>query len=226
MKNKHFFLIFVKFSPLHTFSFRVQGLERKPCEWMSVRTVIIPCVSMKLPSHANWVSVATVQLLQVGHKKWLANTTKWPPLEAITWHALPWWSRGEKRWEGVKRIEAVAPSKYCHRFFRQKRINRWYVEIPRCGQRRVIKGKGEEQGETHWKRAWNPLNKQTDGSWFLINYKSALWPDNDCPLTGRGKGRRGSGSGHALLLFDFWRRKMLTSVAFFCAGRINKRSPA
>lgn len=27
---------------------------------------------------------------------------------------------------------------------------------------------------THSKRAWNPLNKHTHGSWFLINYKSAL----------------------------------------------------
>lgn len=76
---------------------------------------------------------------------------------------------------------SLTARKYCHRFFIQKRINRWYRRkiagalFLDGGFPRGLKVRGSVWKAAHiGKRAWNPLNKQTHGSWFLINYKSAL----------------------------------------------------
>lgn len=118
---------------------------------------------------------------------------------------------------------AAAVGKYCHRFFRQKRINRWYLQNPleeevSPARREGVGGWGRGTGnvhEIHW-------TNKPGASWFLINYKSALWPRQWQRGRDRDEERvRETERGHFLLLFDFW--QLLTPST--CSG-ITKRKMA
>lgn len=61
------------------------------------------CVSMKMV-RMQIERRRRLQLRRLLRKKWLANTTKWPPLEATTWHA---WAALRSGQEVGKRQEAA-----------------------------------------------------------------------------------------------------------------------